>query len=142
MFPTATAATSNLATSTLRILVADDHELTRFLLRTTLQQQANVELVGLATNGQEAVELARRTHPDVVILDLQMPIMDGAIASHQIKALNPGIKIIGFSTLLGTQGQQLIEAAALDAFCEKSTEVADLLQVARQLTSHTSRSRP
>ncbi|HBL10069.1 MAG TPA: two-component system response regulator, partial [Cyanobacteria bacterium UBA11162] len=60
-----------------RVLVVDDHELTRFCLKLALSTQKNIELVGMASNGQEAIEMVERYYPDVVILDLQMPVMDG-----------------------------------------------------------------
>jgi len=123
----------SLQSSTLRILVADDHELTRFSLKVALQNQSNVELVGLAQNGQEAIEIVRQSHPDVIILDLQMPVLDGARASVQIKKIDPAIKIIGYSSVQAPYLTSLIETAKLDAFCDKSTGTADLIGLAWQL---------
>jgi chemotaxis response regulator CheB len=76
----------------LRVLVVDDHELTRFSLKLALSNQKNIELVGLASNGKEAIEMVERYHPDVIILDLQMPIMDGLSASTYIKSIEPILK--------------------------------------------------
>lgn len=127
--------------SLLRVLVADDHELTRFMLKISLQRQSQIQLVGLAANGLEAVELARKTTPHVLILDLQMPVMNGAIASQQIRQMQPEIKIIGYSTLQACQSKHLLESASLDALCDKTTEIADLIDLARKLTQPKAASR-
>ena len=55
---------------TLRVLVVDDHELTRITLQMVLSCQKNIQVVGLATNGKEAVEMVKRYQPDVIVLDL------------------------------------------------------------------------
>lgn len=120
--------------TTLRVLVVDDHELTRFSLKIALKRQENIELVGLASDGQEAVELTKQTHPDIVILDMQMPVMDGATASHHIKRFNSSIKIIGYSSLTGSHSKELVDAAQLDAFCDKSTPANQLIKLAWELS--------
>lgn len=120
-------------TNALRVLIADDHELTRFSLKVALMRQLNLELVGIACNGQEAVAIARDTNPEVVILDMQMPVMDGAVASRKIKQLNPNIKIIGYTSLQTTDGQSLLAAAELDAICDKSARTHELIALACKL---------
>lgn len=120
--------------SQLRVLIVDDHELARLSLKVALQNHSNVELVGVASDGQEAVEIAAAFHPDVIILDLQMPIMDGATASRQIKYLDPDIKIIGYSCVQSSEAQKLLDAAMLDAFCDKATHTSDLVCLAWRLT--------
>jgi two-component system, NarL family, vancomycin resistance associated response regulator VraR len=120
-------------TTVLRVLIADDHELTRFSLKVALQRQLNLELVGIARNGQEAVTIAQETQPDVVILDMQMPVMDGAVASRKIKQLDPQIKIIGYTSLQTADGQNLLAVADLDAICDKSARTQELVELAFQL---------
>lgn len=116
--------------TTLRVLVVDDHELTRLSLKIALKRQENIELVGVASDGREGVDLTKQTQPDIVILDMQMPVMDGATASHHIKRINPSIKIIGYSSLTGSHSQELVDMAKLDAFCDKSTSAQQLIQLA------------
>ncbi len=131
---------SSLQSSRLRVLVVDDHELTRFSLKVALQKQSNIELVGVANNGQEAVEIAATSLPDVIILDLQMPVMDGATASKHIKRIAPNIKIIGYSSMESREAKNLIDTAALDAFCDKATHTSDLIGLAWKLKQKTTSS--
>ena len=68
-----------------RIVVADDHPLFRSALRQTLESHSDFEVVGEAANGREALELCRRLRPELVLMDLRMPQMDGVAATHAIK---------------------------------------------------------
>jgi len=119
--------------STLRVLVVDDHELTRFSLKLALSRQENIELVGLASNGQEAIEMVERHHPDVIILDLQMPIMDGWSASIHIKDISPKTQIIAYSSLEDPKLKEVSQTNSLDAFCKKDTATPDLIKLVREL---------
>ena len=85
--------------STLRVLVVDDHELTRLTLQLAFSCQENIQVVGLASNGQEAIEMVKHCHPDVIVLDLQMPVMDGWSASSHIKAISPNTQILAYSSV-------------------------------------------
>ena len=69
----------------IRVLIADDHSMVREGLRTFLGLDPELELVGEATNGEEAVQLAHRLKPDVVLMDLKMPVMDGIAATAAIR---------------------------------------------------------
>lgn len=117
----------------LRVLVVDDHELTRVSLKLALQRQAGIELVGLASNGREAVEMADRHLPDVIVIDLQMPVMDGLSASTQIKFDHPNIKILAYSSLEDPQTEVMLQTAKVDAFCKKDVAFQDLMKVINQL---------
>jgi len=119
--------------SVLRVLVVDDHELTRFSLKLALQGEQNIELVGLASNGLEAIEMVERYHPDVIILDLQMPIMDGLSASIHIKTLNPMTRIIAYSSVDDPQVEVMSQTARIDAFCKKDTATDDLIALVKDL---------
>jgi len=80
--------------STVRILIADDHELVRRGLAMTLTAVPGWTLVGETANGREAVKLVESTQPDVAILDLTMPEMNGLEATRQILALRPSTRVI------------------------------------------------
>src|SRR5437899_2440365 len=78
----------------LRILVADDHELIRRGVKTLVRAQRGWQLVGEAVNGRDAVEKARELKPDVVILDITMPELDGLEATRQIRDAEPDAKVL------------------------------------------------
>lgn len=80
-----------------KVLIADDHQLIREGLRTLLEKQRDMEFVGDAKTGAEAVQLAHTLNPDVVIMDISMPGLSGIEASRLILAQNKKIKIIGLS---------------------------------------------
>lgn len=81
----------------IRILIADDHEIVREGLRNLISKQPGMEVVAEAEDGRMAVELARDLKPDVVIMDIAMPILNGIEASRQITGESPRTKIIALS---------------------------------------------
>jgi two-component system, NarL family, vancomycin resistance associated response regulator VraR len=117
----------------LRVLVADDHELTRFTLKLALQRQVGIELVGSASNGQEAIEMTQQCTPDIVILDIQMPVLDGLTASCQIKQIHPPVQILIYSSLENPQTRLRMQTAPVDAFCRKEVTMPDLIRIVRNL---------
>ena len=82
----------------IRVLIADDHPLVREGLATVLGQEEDLEVVGQASNGLEAVSLAKTLHPTVVLMDLQLPEMDGVEAIGKIKQEAPDIGVIILTT--------------------------------------------
>jgi DNA-binding NarL/FixJ family response regulator len=77
-----------------RLIIADDHEFTRIGLRTMLADEPDITIIGEAANGREAVELCRTTMPDLALLDMRMPELDGLAATHQIKAVSPQTRVM------------------------------------------------
>jgi len=82
----------------IRILLVDDQMMFRDGLHTLLSMQADIKVVGEAKDGTEALAKVRATHPDVVLMDLHMPVMHGAEATRRIRALDPGCKVIVVTT--------------------------------------------
>lgn len=80
-----------------RVLLADDHKMFRHALRLVLEKEPNMVVAGEAGDGQELLALAQRTSPDVVCMDISMPVMDGIEATRRLLAMRPGLKIIGLS---------------------------------------------
>jgi len=82
----------------IRILICDDQSLFREALRTLLCSFTNLEVVGEASNGEEALRMAVSLSPDVVLMDLRMPVMDGVEATRRINQLGKTIKVIVLTT--------------------------------------------
>jgi two-component system, NarL family, response regulator LiaR len=93
---------------TIRILIADDHDVVRQGLRMFLGADPELEIVGMARNGAEALTLARQLHPDVILMDLLMPIMDGISAIKAIRRELPATEIVALTSVLE-------DAAIIDA---------------------------
>ncbi|MFB6275992.1 MAG: response regulator transcription factor [Halothece sp.] len=129
---------SNLPTQqdTLRVLIADDHELTRYSLKLVLSTRQAITLVGVACNGKEALELAQKYSPDVLVMDLQMPVMDGLSASTAIKKNNPKAQIIAYSSQEEARSEAMSQSAPIDAFCSKETPTEELVDLITQMGRH------
>jgi len=106
-----------------RILLADDHLVVRMGLALMISRQPDMELVGEAENGEDAIRLARETNPDVIIMDLQMPVMDGATAAQKIRAENPAAHILILTTFGATaDAARALDVGALGAISKDSAQ--------------------
>jgi DNA-binding NarL/FixJ family response regulator len=83
-----------------RVLVADDHSVVRQGLRMFLSLDPEIEIVGEAANGKEALDMAGSLHPDVVLMDLLMPVMDGITAIGAIRQTIPGVEVLALTSVL------------------------------------------
>ena len=108
---------------TIRLLIVDDHEVVRVGLRFVLAQNREWVICGEASNGVEAVERTAELQPDVVILDLSMPVMSGLEAARRIRVISPATKIIVFSMHEMPATAREIGA---DAFVTKSALFSEL----------------
>jgi DNA-binding NarL/FixJ family response regulator len=85
----------------IRVLVVDDQALFREALVALLAVQAGIDVVGEAANGQEAVEAVGRLRPDVVLMDLRMPVLDGVGATRRLRVDHPGVRVLALTTFDG-----------------------------------------
>lgn len=115
----------------MRVLLADDHQILRDGIRRGLEA-AGEEIVGEANNGEEAVQIARETVPDMVVMDLSMPVLDGVEATRRITEELPSVKVI----VLSMHDDPARTRAALEAgaigYLTKGTSFADVLDTLRR----------
>jgi DNA-binding NarL/FixJ family response regulator len=124
---------------TTRLLLVDDHELMRDGLRSILDREKNVEVVGEAASGREAVELARSLAPDVVVMDVAMKDLNGIEATRQIRAECPGVKVIALSSHSDSRYVSAILDAGACGYVLKANAYDDLrraVEAARQGKSY------
>jgi DNA-binding NarL/FixJ family response regulator len=116
---------------TIRILIADDHSVVRQGLRMFLTLDPEFEVVGEAANGEEAVRLAEQLEPDVVLMDLLMPIMDGITAISQIRGRTTAIEIIALTSVLEDASVVGAVRAGAIGYLLKDTESDALVRAIR-----------
>jgi pilus assembly protein CpaE len=117
----------------IRVLIVDDLAEVRQGVSAVLQLAANqsmlsLEIVAEARNGSEAVDLAQRLNPDVVLMDLEMPVMDGFEATRRIKVLCPSVKVIILSIHAGGEVLERARSAGADGFVVKGAPYPALLE--------------
>ena len=112
----------------LRILIADDDRLFARMLRTRLNAHPHLEIVGIAGDGSKAVALAEELKPDLVVMDINMPVVDGIEATRQMRALVHVPKVVLVTGEDGDVGANPYEAGA-DAYLRKSVDLVSLIDV-------------
>jgi len=115
----------------LRVLVADDHQIFRHALVKLLGSQPDFLVVGQASDGVEAIELANRLRPEIIIMDISMPNMNGIDATGQIHAEMPDLRIIGLSMHDSSAMVQGFMAAGGDAYINKTVLTDNLFNAIR-----------
>lgn len=115
--------------SGIRVVIADDSQVARDVLRDILSRDGDIDIVGEATNGREAVELARRLSPQLITMDLNMPVMDGMSAIEEIMHTK-GIPILVVSDRSDAQtAYQALEVGALEVMPKPSLDTADAVHL-------------
>ncbi|MFO7914057.1 MAG: response regulator, partial [Desulfotignum sp.] len=116
----------------IRILVVDDHTVVRQGISALMNFHPDIEMVGEAGDGREAVEKARELHPDVILMDINMPKMDGIQATRIISSELPVVRIVGLSMHdKQDQADQMIRAGA-SAYCTKDGSTDEILSAIRR----------
>ena len=114
-----------------RVLLADDHALMRQILGAILESYPNLSIIGEAANGMEAVEMAAALKPDGIIMDINMPKIDGIEATKQIKAAQPAVSIIGLSVIDDKYVREAMKEAGAEAVLLKD-EIKKLHEAMRR----------
>lgn len=124
-------AASGRRAAAIRILLADDHAIVRESLARLLQMQEGLQVVGVASDGQEAVDLAMATRPDVIVMDVSMPRLNGIQATRRIKAALPDVRVIGLSMHAAADMAADMRLAGAAHYLVKTSAPADLIRLIR-----------
>jgi DNA-binding NarL/FixJ family response regulator len=119
----------------MRCLLVDDHESVRAGVTAILSSRPNIEVCGEATNGQEAVEKARALQPDLIILDVTMPVLDGIHSAKEIRTFLPDVPILFFSMHDGIYLVHEAKMAGVQGFVSKTDARATLLDAVDALAN-------
>ncbi len=112
--------------STIRLLICDDSPEAREAVRVSLADQPQIEIVGEAENGEQAVALAASAQPDVVLMDVRMPVLDGIAATRRIREFLPKTRIVAYAGSNDSADVMAMMSAGADAYCVKGAPVWEL----------------
>ena len=111
-----------------RVLIVDDVDQVRFDLGIALALSGELEIIGEAANGLEAVRLTERLNPDVVLMDLGMPVMDGYEATQWIKTKFPLCKVVALTVHGYDEAREKAYQSGVDAFLVKGAQIQEIVQ--------------
>ncbi len=123
----------------IRVLIADDHKIVREGIVTLLARTPWIEVVGEAGNGLEAVELSQKLCPDVVVMDITMPYLNGIEATRRIKALLPRVKVLGLSMHAESDAAEAMMSAGAASYLRKDGPGHELIEAIRKIAPEPSR---
>ena len=112
----------------IRLLLVEDHPMTLMGLRMVLERESSFEILGEATTGNEAVEASDKNQPDVVLMDIGLPDMDGIEATQTIKKQHPAVKVIMLTSKDAQDDVFAALAAGADAYCMKGISTERLIE--------------
>ncbi|HEX4863585.1 MAG TPA: response regulator transcription factor [Acidimicrobiales bacterium] len=121
-------------TEVIRVVVADDQRVVREGLRTLLSMLEDIEVVGVAADGEEAVQIAIASEPDVVLMDLRMPRCDGVDATRRLRAQAPRIKVLVLTTYADDRSVLDALRAGARGYLTKDAGAEEIQSALRQLT--------
>jgi DNA-binding NarL/FixJ family response regulator len=117
-----------------RVMIVDDHKMFRDGLRGLINAEPGMEVVGEAVDGKEAIEVARKLSPDIVIMDISMPGMNGIEAMRHLIQNNPKVKVIMLSMYSSGPLVQSVLAAGASGYVMKGSDFAELAAAIRSAT--------
>ncbi|HEY3944980.1 MAG TPA: response regulator transcription factor [Solirubrobacteraceae bacterium] len=116
---------------TIRVMLADDHSVVREGLRVFLELQEGIEVVGEAADGEEALAVAQRLRPDVILMDLVMPRLDGVAAMRELRRLLPDTRVIALTSFLDDERLLPAIEAGAAGYLLKDVEPSELARAVR-----------
>ena len=117
----------------IKILIADDHKIVRLGLIALLESEPNMSVIAQAEDGADAVRKSEKLHPDIVIIDIMMPKMDGVTAISRLKESNPGVHIVAFTSFATSDVLAQASDAGADAVVLKSDDDSILQKAIREV---------
>jgi len=117
------------------LMLVDDHDVVRTGLKTFLETQSGFKVVAEADSGEEALRLANETHPDVVVMDITMPNMDGLEATRRIKETHPASRVLALTVHADEQYFFQMMAAGADGYVTKQAAAEDLVEAVRAVAA-------
>ena len=120
-------------TDAIRVLLCDDHTLFRQGIKKLLELEEDIKIAGEANNGQEMLDVLKKTMPDIILMDIGMPLMDGVTATHKVKKVSPGTSII-ILTVYEDEAHifEAIKAGAM-GYLLKDASIEELIEAIRKV---------
>jgi two-component system NarL family response regulator len=116
---------------TIRVVIAEDHRMVRELLAALLAREADVAVVGEAGNGREAIDMALKLRPDLLVLDVGLPEIDGIEVARRLRVSQPGLKLLALSIYSEERFVQAMLNAGANGYLLKTSAVTELVQAIR-----------
>lgn len=120
---------------TIRIVLADDHSVVRKGVREFLEEEPDIEVIGEASDGQQAVDLAVRLQPDVVVMDIKMPLLSGVDATKRIRSSAPGVRVLALTAFDDDPYVFGLLEAGASGYVLKTAESAELVRAIRAVAA-------
>lgn len=121
----------------MKLLIVDDDSLVCRSLQILLGKEADIEVIGIASSGREALELCKQELPDAVLMDIQMPVMNGIACTAELKKLYPGLRIMMLTTFNDEEHIRSALKAGADGYLLKSAAIETMANQLRALVSGT-----
>ena len=123
LYPSSSATLPGSPKSSIRVLLVNDHAMLRQTLRDMLEERDHIEIVGEARNGLEAIDAVPVSKPDVVVMDINLPVMNGIEATKYIKADFPNTAVIGLSVQTEKEIIEKMRAAGISSYLTKGSTI-------------------
>lgn len=122
-----------MAMKKINVLLVDDHTVVRQGLRALLSSEEDIEVIGEAENGRQAVQMASQSPPDIVVMDVAMPLLNGLEATRQILKSIPSAKVLVLSSYSDDDCVQQMTEAGISGYLSKQTAADDLVKAIREI---------